>query len=128
MARLDTQRQTVRAHVRKNSRKYARGYDTLPAEPWGDTGTADMKPPAATLTTVAPATGGVAGGTNVTLTGTGFIGATGVTFGGTAATNFVVVSATSITCTTPAKSAGAVTVDVLSPYGNGSKAPGFTYA
>lgn len=128
MARLDTQRQAVRGHIRKSSRWYIRGYDTLPAAPWGDVATPDVAPPPAAITTVAPATGGVAGGTAVTITGTGFTGATGVTFGGTAGTAFTVVSSTSITVTTPAHASGAVTVVVLSPNGNGTKLTGFTYA
>ena len=36
MTRLDTQRQPTRLHVRKNSRFYARGYDTSTHEVWGD--------------------------------------------------------------------------------------------
>ena len=83
---------------------------------------------ASALTTVAPATGGVAGGTGVTLTGTGFGEATGVTFGGTPATGVLVVSPTSITCIAPAHAAGAVDVVVLDPLGNGTKTNGFTYA
>src|SRR5262245_5946937 len=82
---------------------------------------------AATLTSVTPNTGTNAGGTNVTLAGTNFTGATGATFGGTAATSFVVASSTSITCTTPAHAAGAVTVVVTKAAGNGTLATGFTY-
>ena len=81
----------------------------------------------AVLNTVAPATGPAAGGTAVTLTGTGFTEATGVTFGGTRATSVVVVSATSITCAAPAHLAGAVDVIVLDPSGNGLKAASYTY-
>ena len=80
------------------------------------------------LTTVNPATGPVAGGTGVTLTGTGFIEATGVTFDGIPATGFLVVSPTQITCITPPHAAGAVPVVVLDPLGNGTLAAGFTYA
>ncbi len=47
----------------------------------------------------------------VTRTGTGFTGATGVTIGGTAATSVTVVNATTITCTTPAGNAGTGTTD-----------------
>ena len=87
-----------------------------------------VTPVSSVLTTVAPAAGGVAGGTAVTLTGTGFTEATGVTFGGTAATSFRVVSATSITCVTPAHSAGTFDVVVLDPLGNGTKTGGFVYS
>ncbi len=80
------------------------------------------------MTSVSPNSGTTAGGTAVTLTGTNFVTGATVTFGGTAATNVVVVSSTSITATTPAHAAGAVTVAVTNPGGlNGSLANGFTY-
>ena len=64
----------------------------------------------------------------MTITGTNFAAGATVTFGGTAATNVVVVSSTSITATTPAHAAGAVTVTVTNPGGqSGSLASGFTY-
>src|SRR6185295_11818146 len=43
--------------------------------------------------------GSTAGGTSVTISGSGFVSGATVTFGGTAATNVSVVSATSITAT-----------------------------
>jgi hypothetical protein len=64
---------------------------------------------AATVTLVAPNTGLVAGGTSVVITGTNFTGVTGVQFGPTAAATFSVISATSISATSPA---GTGTVDV----------------
>jgi hypothetical protein len=64
---------------------------------------------APTVTALSPATGPLAGGTAVTLTGTDFTGATAVTFGTTAATAFTVDSETQITATAPA---GTGTVDV----------------
>lgn len=64
------------------------------------------------LTRVSPATGSIAGGQSVTITGFGFNAATGVTFGGVAATNVVIVNNTTITATTPAHASGAVTVTV----------------
>ena len=36
MARLDSQRRPSKVHVRPNVRKYARGYDTVPHETWGE--------------------------------------------------------------------------------------------
>ena len=81
-----------------------------------------------TVTGVTPSSGLLAGGTSVTLTGTGFTGATGVTFGGTAGTSVVVVSATSITVTSPAHAAGAVAVVVSTPGGTATSTGGFTYA
>jgi hypothetical protein len=50
-----------------------------------------------------------------------------VTFGATAATNVVVVNSTTITATTPAGSAGAVTVTVTVSGQSGSLTNGFTY-
>ena len=55
-----------------------------------------------TVTSVSPNNGPTAGGTAVTITGTNFAAGATVTFGGTAATNVVVVSSTTITATTPA--------------------------
>jgi hypothetical protein len=83
--------------------------------------------PTPTITSLSQATGPAVGGTAVTITGTGFTGATGVTFGGVAGTAFTVTDATHIAVTTPA-GAGAVNVVVNSPNGNVSKANGFTYA
>ena len=56
--------------------------------------------PVPTITRVAPPSASV--GTTVTLTGTGFGGATSVTFNGIAATTFNVTSATSMTVVVPA--------------------------
>lgn len=76
---------------------------------------AELDISAPTVTSVSANSGSTAGGTNVTITGTGFFGAATVTFGGSSATNVVVVSNTSITCTTPAHAAGAVNVVVTNP-------------
>jgi hypothetical protein len=82
----------------------------------------------ATVTAISPTSGTTAGGTAVTLTGTHLAGTSVVTFGGTNATSVVVVDDSHITCVTPAKSAGAVTVVVQAPSGNVSKAAFYTYA
>ena len=80
------------------------------------------------VTSVSANTGTLAGGANVTITGSHFTTATSVTFGGVAATNVVVVSDTSITATTPAHAAGAVDVAVTSANtGSGTGAGAFTY-
>ena len=55
------------------------------------------------VTAVSPNSGPQAGGTTVTITGTGFTGATKVVFGTVAATSFTVVSATQITAVSPAQ-------------------------
>jgi hypothetical protein len=61
---------------------------------------------------VSPTSGPAAGGTSVTITGAGFLGATGVLFGLVGAT-FVVNSNTSITVTTPAELPSTVNVAVV---------------
>ncbi len=84
--------------------------------------------PPPTVTSVAPGSGAVGGGTAVTITGTNFVAGGTVTFGGTAATGVTVVNSTSITATTPAHAAGAVNVVVTNPdTQSGPLANGFTY-
>lgn len=80
-----------------------------------------------TMTLVSPSSGPTAGGTAATLTGTNFTGVTGVTFGGTAATNVVVVNDTSITCDTPAHAAGAVSVLATNADGSNTANSAYTY-
>ncbi len=70
-----------------------------------------------TVIGVTPATGTAVGGTTVVISGTGFTGATDVTFGGTSAASFTVDSDTQITAITPARSAGAADVRVTTAYG-----------
>ena len=64
------------------------------------------------VSSVSPNSGPVAGGTGVTITGADFAAGATVKFGGTAATSVVVVNGTTITATTPANTAGAVSVTV----------------
>ncbi len=64
-----------------------------------------------TITGINPSAGPIAGGNQVTITGTAFASASSVRFGSTAASSFTVTSNTSITATVPAGAAG--TVDVL---------------
>jgi hypothetical protein len=78
--------------------------------------------PAPTITSFTPNTGKT--GQVVTITGTNFTGATSVRFGGTAASSFSVVSATSITATVGSGTSGNVSVTTAS--GTGTLA-GFTY-
>lgn len=81
------------------------------------------------ITSVAPAAGSVAGGTVITITGSGFVNGATVTVGGTAATSVTVVNATTITATTPTTStSGVTTVAVTNPdTQSGSLAGGYTY-
>src|SRR5262249_13609146 len=64
------------------------------------------------VSSVAPGSGTAAGGTNVTITGTNFSEVNSVTFGGTAALSYIVVSSTQITANAPPKGAGTVDVQV----------------
>ena len=57
------------------------------------------------------------GGVSVTITGSGFLGATRVQFGGVDAQSFVVNSDTQITAVTPASSPGTADVTVTTPRG-----------
>jgi hypothetical protein len=84
--------------------------------------------PAPSVTSVAPPSGTTAGGTPVTITGTGFLAGATVTLGGTAATGVSVGSSTSITATTPAHTAGAVSVVVKNTDNQtGTLSGGYTY-
>ena len=80
------------------------------------------------VTSISPTSGPLGGGTSVTITGTGFTGATAVNFGGNAGTNLNVVSDTEITVTSPSGS-GQVDVTVVGPGGTSatSSADQFTY-
>jgi len=79
---------------------------------------------ALTITGVSPSSGDPAGGTNVTITGTGFLGRGSAALGGVNIASFLVVDDETITGTTGAHAAGAVntTVDGLA-----STAGLFTY-
>ena len=111
-----------------------------------------FQPPPPQITGVSPSTGPVAGGTQVTITGSGFTGATEVWFGSGhsladdqltngasktcsgippyAAATFQVVSDTEITATTPEiYGPGTLEVEVLGPVGQSAVVPSdqFTY-
>lgn len=80
-----------------------------------------------TLTTINPSSGTASGGTGVTLTGTGLLGATAVTFGGISATSINIVNSTTITAVTPAHAIGAVDVVIDTPVGGATLVNGYTY-
>jgi surface antigen len=81
-----------------------------------------------TVTSLTPVTGPPAGGTVVTLTGTGFTRATSVTFGTTTTTKVVRVSATTLRVTTPPHASGPVDVRVTTPGGTSPAGTGARYA
>ncbi len=72
--------------------------------------------PGPAVTKVSPSSGPTAGGTSVTIKGTGYTGVTSVKFGATAA-SFTVDSSTEITATAPAEEAGVVDITVRTPNG-----------
>src|SRR5207302_848476 len=75
---------------------------------------------APTVTSVSPTAGPTAGGTTVTITGTGLTGATSVKFGSTDAasfTNDVNTPDQVITAVSPAELAGTVHITVTTPFG-----------
>ncbi|MGW0616268.1 IPT/TIG domain-containing protein [Streptomyces sp. NPDC002765] len=84
--------------------------------------------PTPVVTGLAPSNGPTSGGTSVTLTGTGFTGATAVTFAGVPAASFTVNSASQITAVTPSGSAGAAVVTVTTPGGTSAPDAFFFYA
>jgi hypothetical protein len=85
---------------------------------------------APTVTSVSPSTGSSSGGLAVTVNGSGFTKATGVSFGGNPATGVSVVSDTVISCTSPAATVtGPLDVTVTTPAGTSATSPAdqFTY-
>ena len=82
-----------------------------------------------TVTSISPTSGTTAGGTTVTITGTNFLAASAVKFGSTNATGYTINSATQITATSPAGSAGSVDITVITAGGTSatSIADQFTY-
>ena len=100
------------AETRKRKKYYAgqQVYDTALD--------ANISYTAGTITGTSPATLAAAGGTVLTITGTGFHGVTSITFGGTAGTNIKRLSSTKLQVTSPAKTAGSVALVVVTPAGN----------
>ena len=89
-----------------------------------------VQPPPPTLTSISPTTDTTGGGTEVTLTGTGFAGDPGVIsviFGGAPATNVKVLNATTITCKTPSRIVGPVNVMITTSGGVNPPNTLFTY-
>jgi hypothetical protein len=85
--------------------------------------------PSPAIKKLSPKKAPMAGGSPVTITGTGFNGVTAVKFGTADATSFHVNSATSIAATAPAGAKGSVEVSVTTPNGTtpASRKARFTY-
>ncbi len=83
---------------------------------------------APSVTGINPNQGPTTGGTSVTITGSGFSGATAVSFGTMPAASFVVTSSTTIVAVSP-PGTGAVDVTVTAPQGTSAVSPAdvFTY-
>jgi hypothetical protein len=81
------------------------------------------------VTGIAPTSGSEAGGDTIIITGSGFTGATDVSFDSTPASAFTVDSDTQITATSPAGTGIAVDITVTTPAGTSppSRAGVFTY-
>jgi hypothetical protein len=73
------------------------------------------------VTAISPASGSAVGGDSVTITGSGFTGATAVDFGGVSA-QMAVGSDTKITATSPPGN-GTVDVTVMTPVGTSATSP-----
>jgi len=82
---------------------------------------------APTVASCSPDSGPEAGGTAITITGTNLMGVLTVTIDGQDATSVVAVNDTTITCVTPAGTAGAVDVVVETSSGTGTGSGAFTY-
>jgi hypothetical protein len=96
----------------------------------GHANTASSSPPPATpstalphVTALSPGMGVFIGGTAVTITGSGFTGATEVDFGGVKAPKMTVDSDSEITATSPTGASGPVHVTVVTPKGASATSP-----
>jgi hypothetical protein len=95
-----------------------------------DGGGAPVLPPEIILVearTMTPASGPAAGGTQITITGRGFVAGTTVTVGGAPLQNVMVSGERRITGTTPPGSAGVAPVLVRNRAGQAEVAGGYTY-
>ncbi len=84
-------------------------------------------PPPPTVTSIEPPSGSTAGGTPVTIKGTGFVLGATVTIGGSEATEVRVISETAMTARTAAHAAGSDEVVVKDANGTSTGGPSYTY-
>ena len=96
------------------------------ASPTGNSGSSGTSP--VSIGALTPASGTAGGGATITITGSGFTGATAVDFGANASSAFTVTSPTTISAIEPV-GAGTVNVQVVTPEGtsSASSASRFTY-
>jgi hypothetical protein len=80
-------------------------------------------PAAPAVLGISPASGPVAGGVTVTITGTGLSGATKVVFGTVAAASFAVVSDSQVTAVSPVEAAATPNIRVTTPGGTSPVVP-----
>jgi len=109
--------------------------DVTVTTPGGTSGTSSadtftFAAPGPVVSGLNPTQGSTSGGTSVTISGSGFSGATAVTFGTTAASSFTVNNDSQITATSAAEAAGTVDVTVTTPAGTSatSASDRFTFA
>lgn len=80
------------------------------------------------VNSVSPFSGPAAGGTTVTISGSGFQTGASLTFGGLAASSVKLTNSSTITAVTPVHSSGSVTVTVTNSSGDSATLPsGFTF-
>ncbi len=93
----------------------------------GGTGYFTWTGPAPSISSLTPPLGISNGGTTVTITGQGLLGASAVTFGTATAASFTVVGATEIKAVTEPHTTGTVAVSVTTPDGTATKATAFAF-
>lgn len=103
-------------------------YDFVQAETITNIAAPVLDTPAAPVVySLSDVAGPTAGGEIIVVTGYGFTGATAVTIGVTAATDWQVDSNTQVTLITPAKTAGPYNVNITTPAGTNGSLPVSTY-
>ncbi len=75
------------------------------------------------VVSVSPSDGPITGNTTITITGTGFVSGATVTVGSGSCASVSFVSATQLTCVTPAHAAGWQTLTVTNPGGQSASLP-----
>ena len=80
-----------------------------------------------TVTSVTPLQGSILGGTQITINGTNLGGTVAVEVGGVACTSLQVLSTTLVKAVTPAGTAGAVAITIISAAGTGFAPSPYTY-